>query len=178
MARAHPWRTETRDSTCRNQPRSRCVHWGGSAGNRSHDRGTTRPWTRAWGPGVHWDQGKPMAHAGCPAVPFHGPDRHQAETSRCTIPRRCRSCHEARSRWADTIPQGRFWHARRERCCPWESVPARCWPWAHRKPRTPRPRHTWHLRGRLELHVPIPLLSEAVSRPNVHKPMHPPRRPW
>ncbi len=91
--------------------------------------------------------------------------RNPGDTSRCTIPRRCRRCRTGRSRWGETSRPERCGRIRRPRCSDRGNVPPRYWLAISRPGAVRRPRRNVHAPCRRARRSPIRPRSAAACRP-------------
>src|SRR6476646_6809578 len=90
---------------------------------------------------------------------------NQADTSRCTIPKRFRPCRKGHSHLTETISRGR---CRRNRLRPHlslETLPATSWPSIFRRDEIHRPRRMFFLTHRRAPQIQTPLRSVSVYPP-------------
>src|SRR4029077_1219400 len=97
---------------------------------------------------------------------------NQADTSRCTIPKRSRPCRKGRSHSAETISQGLFRRNRLRLHLSPEMLPATYWPSIFRPDEIRRPKRMSFLTDRRAPQIQPPLRSADVYPPILRKLPH------
>src|SRR4029077_6956851 len=97
---------------------------------------------------------------------------NQADTNRCTIPKRSRPCRKGRSHLTETISQGRCLCHRLRLHLSLEMLPARYWPSIFRRDEIRRPTRMFFLTDHRAPQIQTPLRSANVYPPILRKLPH------
>ena len=154
-------RTEIRRARPRCQEHPSHGHREDNGYNTGRCTETIHPAGPAWGCPVRWDRRLTLGRPGRAAVEFRIP----GDTSRCTIPRRCRQCHTDQSRWEEMSPRARCGRIRHRSCFHRGNVPPRYSPAISLPVAIRCPRRSAHAASAARGDLPFGLGRQSLAGP-------------